>query len=170
MTMDRNDLSAGDSVLAQRDAESATAVPPLNSTWLMDMFVRVESGGPVIGPRRIAPISGGTFRGPRLRGKVVGPAGEWGVVNSVGAYAIDVRFQLETDDSELIHIAYSGYIYPSRQRETAPVPDNRYWRIRPVFDTASSKYEWLNRIVCVGVKYDVPPELGSFGYHIYEIL
>ena len=41
------------------------------------------TGGPT-GTRIIAPVTGGTFEGPRMRGTVVGPAGAGGAVCPAG--------------------------------------------------------------------------------------
>jgi hypothetical protein len=30
-------------------------------------------------------------------------------------------------------------------------PASYYFRINPMFETASPKYDWLNRILCIGV-------------------
>ena len=138
-----------------------STVPPLRSEFLMDLVFKTGGGG-AVGPRRISGITEGTFQGPKLKGKVVTPAGEWGATRPDGAYIIDVRMELQTDDNALIFLAYRGVIHtpPKGQGE-------RYWVTTPVFETAAEKYDWLNRIVCVAVNY---PVQASVGYHIYQIL
>ena len=138
-----------------------STVPPLRSDFLMDLVFKTGGGG-TVGPRRISGITEGTFQGPKLKGKVVTPAGEWGATRPDGAYMIDVRMELQTDDSALIFLYYRGVIYtpPKGQGE-------RYWVTTPVFETAAEKYDWLNRIVCVAVGYSVQ---ASVAYHVYQIL
>jgi hypothetical protein len=136
----------------------------LRSEFLMDLVFKTGGGG-AIGPRVIAAITEGTFQGPKLKGKVATPAGEWGATRPDGAYVIDVRLELQTDDGALIFASYRGIVYtpPKGQGE-------RYWVTTPVFETASKKYDWLNRTVCVGVAYNVPKESGDVAYHVYQIL
>ncbi|MBL4580247.1 MAG: DUF3237 family protein [Gammaproteobacteria bacterium] len=45
--------------------------------------------------------------------------------------------------------------------------DGLYWRIRPIFQTASEKHDWLNHIVCVGKSKQTP---GGIAYDMFEIL
>lgn len=138
-----------------------SAVPPLRSEFLMDLIFKTGGGG-AVGSRRISGITEGTFQGPKLKGKVVTPAGEWGATRPDGAYVIDVRMELQTDDSALIFAAYRGIIHTPPKGQ-----GDRYWVTTPVFETSAEKYDWLNRIVCVAVNYAVP---GSVAYHVYQIL
>ena len=148
--------------LAVPPLAAQSGVPPLRSEFLMDLVFKTGGGRVVVGPRRISGITEGTFQGPKLKGKVLTPAGEWGATRPDGAYVIDVRMQLQTDDEASIFLTYRGILYtpPKGQGE-------RYWVTTPVFETAAEKYEWLNRIVCVGVNFPGP---GNVAYHIYQIL
>src|SRR5262245_6636246 len=74
--------------------------PSLKSEFLMDLVFKT-SALMTIGPRGIAGLTDGTFQGPRLKGTLVTPAGEWGVTRPDGAYVIDVRLELRTDDAAL---------------------------------------------------------------------
>ena len=139
--------------------------PPLRSEFLMDLIFKTGGGG-AVGPRRISGITEGTFQGPKLKGKVVTPAGEWGATRPDGTYAIDVRMQLQTDDDALIYANYRGIIYTPK----GAGQDQRYWVTQPVFETAAPKYDWLNRTVCIAVDYVVPREVGNVAYHVYQIL
>ena len=49
--------------------------------------------------------------------------------------------------SKLIFITYDGILYVPAGASAA----DRYWRMTPKFETGSAKYEWLTRIVSVGV-------------------
>ncbi len=138
--------------------------PPLKSEFLMDLVFRTSAPTP-IGPRVIAGITEGTFQGPKLKGKIVTPAGEWGATRPDGAYVIDVRLELKTDDDALIYAFYRGIVYTP-----PPGQGERYWVTTPVFETVSEKYAWLNRIVCVAVAYNVTKDVGDVAYHIYQVL
>jgi hypothetical protein len=56
---------------------------------------QVIEGGPQ-GTRVIIGVTGGTFNGPRLRGVLLPPAGEWATVRPDGSDKADVRFTLQT--------------------------------------------------------------------------
>jgi hypothetical protein len=94
--------------------------------------------------------------------KIAGPGADWPVAVNPTTRRLDGRATLVTDDDQRIYMTYDGVLYtpPTGQGE-------RYWRAVPVFRTDSAKYEWLNRIVAVGVNYTVPQRIG---YRIFQVL
>ena len=89
-----------------------------------------------------------------------------------GVTILDVRLILQTVDNQRIYVTYRGVVYRPPQQPAAgggpaAAAAPTYFRITPVFETTSSKYDWLNRIVAVGSAFTVP---GKVAYHIYEIL
>ena len=133
----------------------------LKSEFLMDM--ELETGpAATVGSRRIVPVTGGTFQGPKLKGTVVSPGADWPVNQGNGLTILDVRTVLKTDDEQIIYMSYRGIIYapPAGQGD-------RYWRITPVFETGSEKYAWLTRAAAIGVSYTVPQRVS---YRIFQIL
>ena len=133
--------------------------PPLESEPLMDIVL--DLGQPqVLGPRRIVPVTGGTFEGPRLRGRVLEGGADWVRARPDGASELDVRITLETDDEALIYVTYRGILYNPPEGEL-------YWRVTPYFETAAESYDWLNRIVTVGVGRQQP---GQAAYWFHRIL
>lgn len=141
--------------------ESAQEVnaPPLEYEPLMD-FAADLGDSRVLGNRRIVPITGGTFRGPRLRGRILEGGADWVRARADGASELDVRVTLETDDEALIYVTYGGILYN-------PPDGDLYWRVTPYFETAAEEYDWLNRIVTVGVGRQQP---GQAAYWFYRIL
>jgi hypothetical protein len=109
-----------------------------------------------IGKRRIIPITGGSFLGPRLRGKVLNNGADWQVVQADGLARLDTRYALETDDGTLIYIQTRGFRYGPQDvmAELArgkPVDPNRYFfRVYVQFETSASQYSWLNRAMAIG--------------------
>ncbi|AMO22657.1 DUF3237 domain-containing protein [Ramlibacter solisilvae] len=117
----------------------------------------VDMGDTPLGRRRIATVTGGSFHGERLRGEVVGaPAGDWLLQRKDGVTVLDVRLLLRTDDGEHIYMSYRGVRHGpadvmARLAAGEPVdPGSYYFRIVPVFETAATQYEWINKIVAVG--------------------
>jgi len=109
------------------------------------------------GHRLVIPFAGGTFEGPKLRGKVLGTGGDWLLQRSDGVMELDVRRTLWTDDGHHIYAYYRGILTGTpaamdRIGRGEPVPAaDLYFRTTPVFETGAEKYAWLNRIVAVGI-------------------
>ncbi|HXV07373.1 MAG TPA: DUF3237 domain-containing protein [Burkholderiales bacterium] len=134
----------------------------------------VELGATPQGTRRIATVSGGTFRGERLSGKIQAvPGGDWILVRPDGATILDVRVTLETDDRQLIYMTYRGVRHGPAEvmarlaKGEAVDPASYYFRTTPVFETAAPKYDWLNRIVSVATGRR---EARGPVYEVYEVL
>jgi len=126
------------------------------------------------GTRRIATVAGGTFKGERLSGTILpAPGGDWIVVRPDGATILDVRLTLETDDRQFIYMTYRGVRHgPSEvmarlAKGEAVDPASYYFRTTPVFETASARYDWLNRIVSVATGRR---EASGPVYEVYEVL
>ena len=105
-----------------------------------------EIGTTPAGTLSIFPISGGSFEGDRLRGKVHG-GGDWVTKKADGIFELDARVTLETDDGAFIHMTFTGV------RDDA----NHYFRTLPRFETAAAKYVFLNRLLALGIG-EIGPE------------
>jgi Protein of unknown function (DUF3237) len=82
----------------------------------IDLHPLQEVGVTPLGQRRIAPVSGGTFEGERLRGVVLPQAGlDWLLVRADGTIQLDVRMTLQTDDGALILMSYRGVRHGSAE-------------------------------------------------------
>ncbi|KAF2732600.1 hypothetical protein EJ04DRAFT_440675 [Polyplosphaeria fusca] len=123
-------------------AQNPPAAPSL--TYLYTLNATLADGIPIgKGPKgdRVAiPITGGTFSGPKLNGKVLNLGADWGVTDSKGTFSADTRYNLQTDDGANIFIQTNG-----------PGQADGKLHLRMVFETGSEKYYWLNNIVAVGV-------------------
>jgi hypothetical protein len=59
----------------------------------------VDLGDVVQGHRRIVPLSGGTFAGPEITGKLLpGTSADWQLVLADGTALGDIRYTLQTDE------------------------------------------------------------------------
>lgn len=147
---------------AQTPAPAAGERPAaLKSQFLMDIILETGGlGSGAVGSRNIVAVTGGTFEGPKLKGKVLGPGADWVTRVSDTLRTLDVRTILVTDDDQRIYLTYRGVLH-------TPQGGERYWRTTPVFETSSAKYDWLNHIVAVGVPFTVPQRTS---YRIFEIL
>jgi Protein of unknown function (DUF3237) len=107
------------------------------------------------GTRATAPITGGTFEGPRLRGKVLPGGGDWTLRRADGVLELDLRITLETDDGALIHMASFGLrhgppeVIAALGRGEIVDPASYYFRTTPRFETGAPRYAFLNRLFAV---------------------
>ena len=148
----------------------------VNTEFLFEVGVDLEApqqvGATPHGNRQIYYVKRGTFEGPNLKGEVLPGGGDWLLLRPDGAGELDVRATLRTDDGHLIYCYYRGIIEASPdvmqrtlQGETVD-PSEYYFRTAPVYETASEKYGWLNRIIAVAVGRFAP---NWVGYKVYAI-
>lgn len=119
----------------------------------------IDIGKLPIGKRVIYPVTGGTFEGPKIKGKVRPFGADWVLRLDSLTTKLDVRLLLETDDGQLISNSYTGIVYNKPNGKT-------YWRTTPIFETVSKKYDWLNYLLAVGVGSVMN---GGVSYEVYEI-
>jgi len=108
------------------------------------------------GSRRTAPLSGGAFEGPRLRGTVLpGGSADWQLLRADGVLEMDLRLTLQTDDGALIEMRSFGLrhgppeVMAAIARGETVDPAAYYFRTTPRFETAHPAYAFLNRILTV---------------------
>jgi Protein of unknown function (DUF3237) len=123
--------------------------------------------------RRVGVITGGRFEGERLRGTLLPGGSDWQTVRAGdGAWTLDVRIVLKTDDGHLIGMTYRGLRHGPKEvldriaRGEVVSASEYYLRAAPFFETASEKYGWLNGIVSVAVGHRLPE--GPI-YQVFEI-
>lgn len=128
-------LSIVTTVLALASAALAAPAPP-NLTYLyqvnltMPASAVVDIGNVPFGKRAVLGITGGSFEGPRMKGKVV-IGTDWGLTDLKGTFQPDAIYVLETDDKATIFVTEKG----------------RVPNVHVLFETAAEKYSWLNNAV-----------------------
>jgi hypothetical protein len=85
---------------AQRQTSEATMKCEFLLTYHADLAPAVEVGGGPFGTRVFFEVKGGTFEGPRLRGKILSGGGDWLLIDAQGVARLDVRAVFETDDPD----------------------------------------------------------------------
>ncbi|WP_343651263.1 DUF3237 domain-containing protein [Herbaspirillum sp.] len=148
---------------AASDADNTALSPPQPKLAFLARF-SVDLVAPIwelgktsdLGKRRIIPITGGSFKGPLINGEILNNGADWQTVTADGLAIIDTRYLLKLDDGELVYLQTRGVRYgpPEVMAEVAkgkPVDPSRYtFRLFMNFETASRKYDWLNRAMGVG--------------------
>ena len=115
-----------------------------------------ELGATPLGRRRVIPITGGSFSGERLSGRVLPGGADWQVIRADGVADLDARYTLQTGDGALIYVRNKGYrhgpdeVMKRLAAGEAVDPTLYYMRTTPWFETGDARYAWLNRIVCLG--------------------
>lgn len=163
-TISRRDLTIfgamGATMLAM-PSQAITKDPSSGLQYERVMRLVLDIGaGQSLGARQTIPITGGTFTGPRLKGTALAGGGNWLIRRPDGVNELNVRCTLETDDQHLIYMWYRGIVHTTSG-------GGQRVRTTLVFETLSDTYRWLNRILAVGVGYEVGNKITC---HIYEIL
>jgi hypothetical protein len=106
--------------------------------------------------RRIIPVTGGTFEGPGIKGKVLAEAGaDWQVIASDGVVILDARYTLQTDQGHFIYVWNQGIrhgpadVLKRLGAGEAVDPALYYFRTSPVLEAAAPELEWVRRSVFV---------------------
>lgn len=110
------------------------------------------------GERRVIPITGGTFEGPGLKGRVLNLGADWQVVRADGLAELDARYTLQTESGALISVWNQGMRHGppevlARLRAGEPVDvASYYFRATPRFETSAPELQWLARsiFICTG--------------------
>ena len=114
-----------------------------------------EFGATPQGRRRIIAITGGTFSGARLHGRVLPGGADWQIVRSDGAADIQARYTIETETSARILVTSDGLRHgPPAVLERLARGDNvdpalYYFRTVMRFETSDPSVDWLNRILAL---------------------
>lgn len=110
----------------------------------------VEMGKTVEGQRRIIPITGGSVRGPRIRGELVSGGYDWNLSRSDGAGTVEAAYYLKTDDGVLIRIINKGVSSGGPPSTNDASGEMFFMFTHPSFEAPTGKYEWINRAMFVG--------------------
>jgi hypothetical protein len=144
------------------------------------LFVmRLDVKGPLVvggtsnGYRRIGIVPSGSFEGERLSGLVLAGGSDWQVVRGDGSTTLDVRLVLRTDDGVLVTMSYRGIRHGPREiieridGGDVVEPATYYFRINPLFEAPEGKYDWLNRVIAVGIGHR---QADGPIYSVFEVL
>jgi Protein of unknown function (DUF3237) len=110
------------------------------------------------GRRRIVPLTGATFTGPELYGKLLpGSSADWQIVLPDGTALGDIRYTLQTGEGDLLYVRSRSMRHGSagvlaRLARGEDVDASQYtFRTSTQIETAAAGLEWLNKGVFTGV-------------------
>jgi len=99
------------------------------------------------GVRRVIPITGGTFSGPKIKGVVLPGGEDWQLVRPDGDIELNARYLLKTDDGIVIQVINQALMHaPAKGEESG-------FYVKSVIDLEAptdSKYNYLNHAIFLG--------------------
>jgi ferredoxin len=120
------------------------------------------------GHRRIVPLTGGAFTGPRISGTLVpGVSADWQIVLPDGTALGDIRYTLQTDNGALLYVRSQSIRHGSpevlaRLGRGDDVDASEYtFRTATQIETGSPELNWLNKGVFVSSDYHTLLELAE---------
>ena len=161
--------------------ELATLPPTLQEIRTRPLFVMRLDVKPLVAvgatpgaDRRVGIVTGGEFEGERLSGVVLDGGADWQTVHRRRLHHPGRAAGAEDPRRRAVHDALPGpAARPGRRHAAAadavePVdPAAYYFRMTPVFETAATRYDFLNRIVAVGTGHRLP---GGPVYSVFEVI
>lgn len=142
-------------------------------TYHADLKPPVDVGAVPTGIRQIFDVTGGTFEGPDLKGRILPSGADWLLVGHDGVGRLDVRATFETDDGARIYMQYFGVLVLDEAttaavaRGEATAYGDTDFMTQPRFETGDSRYAWLNSVVAVAEGRILP---GAVEYRVYRVV
>jgi hypothetical protein len=153
---------------AQRAATLPAPAPP---RLVLALEAHVQLGAPIEvgqvprGRRRIIPITGGTFEGSGIKGRVLNSGADWQIIRADGFAELDTRYALETDKGQIIYVQNAGMRHAApeimRKLLAGEIVDPKlvYFRTVPTFETSAPDLQWLTRSIFIGTGERYPTEV-----------
>lgn len=100
------------------------------------------------GRRIVIPITGGTFEGPRLKGKILSGGADYQLAKADGSHTeLEAIYSIQAEDGTYIHVRNRGIIAGGKNAEGQPT---FYFRAAPQFEApADGPHAWLNNALFV---------------------
>lgn len=143
-------------------AQSTPEAPQLE--FVCELEVKLKApyvvGDTPHGLRRIIPIVGGSFEGPKMKGEILDGGADWQIVRKDGVAELEAHYQIKTDDGVIIYIKNTGLRVATPEvaarigrGENVPASEY-YFRAVPKFEAPAGKYEWMNNtiFICKGIR------------------
>lgn len=132
-------------------AAAVAAPPPADVPIGEFVYEAIVTLGPVEqightphGQRVRIPITGGTFKGPRISGTVFPEGMDWQLIRPDGMTELEASYLLREADGTVIHIRNRG------------LAGKGYARTVAEFEVPDGPHAWLNEAVFVGTVGSVP--------------
>jgi muconolactone delta-isomerase len=134
--------------------------PRLTKVYRLDATLAppLELGEVARGHRRIVALTGGTFSGPEISGRLLpGASADWQTILPDGTALGDIRYILETDRGDLLYVQSRSIRHGSPEvlarlgRGEEVDPSEYTFRTSTEIETAAADLDWLNKGVFISV-------------------
>lgn len=144
---------AGFGVAQAAPAASGYPAPGLEYAFeaLVEIAEPQQGGATPFGKRVRIPITGGTFEGPKIKGKVLPGGADWQLIRADGCVTVEADYMIQADDGALIHVHNRGVL------RTTP---DFYLYTTPIFEAPLGPHDWLNRSVFISRVVPLAPGKG----------
>lgn len=163
----REVLAAGAAVAAAGPAAAQTPPTPgleFALEVIAELAPSITPGATPYGRRNLIPITGGSFEGPRIKGKVLPGGGDWQLQRADGTATLDADYMIQADDGALIHVHNHGVL-----SGLGGPPDKVYLRCAPVFEAPIGPHGWLNQSVFVSTVTPVGQPPTAVRVRVYRV-
>jgi len=109
---------------------------------------------------RLIPITGGTFSGKGIKGKVIPGGYDWNVTVNDKLSHLLAKYAIQTDDGDYISVENEGYI---------DFTQNDFIKTTPRFQVQSEKYAWLQSGVFVGSLMPLDGNVPGVKINVYKL-
>jgi hypothetical protein len=118
---------------------------------IIDLDATMDLGRGPLGQRRMVPITGGVFQGPRIKGKVLPGGADRQLVRADGVRILNALYELQTEDGAIITVNNRVMI---EQRQ-----DGSNYAFSHLDITApEGPHGWLNHLIFVGTLQSMRPQ------------
>lgn len=145
-------------------ADIPIAPPRADFVWeaVVDIGPVMLLGEGPTGERRMVPITGGSFAGPRLRGRVLPGGADRQLIRKDGVRRLDALYEMQTEDGAVITVHNRVVV--------APVPGAPDYRFSTLEVTApEGAHGWLNRLAFVGTLTSLRPARESVLVRVFAL-
>lgn len=152
------------------NAAQAAPVPAVEPAPQLEFIIEIiadiaeteDLGAGPLGQRRIVPIIGGVFSGPRLRGKVRSGGADRQLVRADGVRQLVAQYELETHDGVVISIVNKVLVENFKD-------GGRYAFSNVEITAPAGPYDWLNHGVFVGTLGSLKPARSAVRVRFYKL-
>ena len=171
-TMVRGTLASAMLPIAAASDAAGTALPSDAATPTVEFAFSAhvlleptrEIGTTPYGIRRRIPIIGGTFEGPRIRGRVLPGGADWQLERTDHYMVLEADYMIETEDGTQIHVHNRGLT-----NSRVPGAKTRYLRTVPTFEAPAGPHDWLNQSIFVGSVEGQPGTPPAVRVHVFRL-
>ena len=128
---------------------------------LVDIDLTLSLGRSPIGERRMVPILGGRFQGPRIRGSIMGGGADRQLIRDDGVRQLEAIYEMRADDGAIISVRNNVLIHD--------FPGEPRYAFSTLAITApEGPHDWLNKGVFVGT-LQKPNELPQVLIRVFRL-